>query len=108
MSLGRTRFERLLLIGTCSQFLGVDALKAAVNEAKHGKDIKRYLEAQGLLFNLAPQEPEAVRDSQWMDQQAKLNQTQTAALEKQLMEYKNNLVKESVRVSSITRSFESC
>jgi COP9 signalosome complex subunit 1 len=95
---GRTRLERLLLIGTCSAFLGVDALKAAVNEAKNGRDIKRYLEAQTHLETIGPQEPEAVRDTQWMDQQDKQNQAQTAALEKQLKEYKNNLVKESIRV----------
>jgi hypothetical protein len=33
-----------------------------------------------------------------MDQQQKLNEAQTASLEKQLKEYKNNLVKESIRV----------
>ncbi|KAG0646976.1 COP9 signalosome complex subunit 1 [Hyphodiscus hymeniophilus] len=97
---GRTRLERLLLIGSCSSFLGVDAYKAAVHEAKHGKDIKRYLEAQTPLETIAPQEPEAVRDTQWMDQQSKLNEIQTASLEKQLKEYKNNLVKESIRMGN--------
>jgi hypothetical protein len=97
-SSGRTRLERLLLIGTYSQFLGVDALKAAVNEAKHGKDIKRYLDAQISLETIAPQEPEARRDLAWMEKQEKENQVQAASLEKQLKEYKNNLVKESIRV----------
>lgn len=76
----------------------MDALKAAVNEAKSGRDIRRYLEAQTLLETIGPLEPEAIRDMAWMDQQDKHNQAQTAALEKQLKEYKHNLVKESIRV----------
>jgi COP9 signalosome complex subunit 1 len=50
---------------------------------------------------MGAQEPEAIRDTVWMDQQDKLNQTQTAHLEGQLKGYKQNLVKESIRVSKL-------
>ncbi|QSS65709.1 COP9 signalosome complex subunit [Histoplasma capsulatum] len=36
---GRTKFARLYLIGTCSTFLSVEALKMAVVDAKGGKDM---------------------------------------------------------------------
>ena len=80
-------------------------MKAAVNEAKNGRDIKRYLEAQTHLETVGPNEPEAARDTVWMDQQEKHNQAQKAALEKQLKEYKNNLVKESIRVYLFVHQF---
>lgn len=95
---GRTRLERLILIGTCSSYLGVEALKIAVREAKKGKDVKRYLEAQTHLETIGPQEREAVRDKAWMDMTDKLNQAETQRLEAELKGYKNNLIKESIRV----------
>lgn len=95
---GRTRVERLLLIGASSTFLGIDALKLAVREAKAGKDINRYLAAVGSLQVIGPEEKEAVRDDAWVDNQIKLNQNETARLEQELKGYKNNLVKESIRV----------
>ena len=95
---GRTRLERLILIGTCSSYLGVEALKTTVREAKKGKDVKRYLEAQTHLETIGPQEREAVRDTAWMDMTEKLNQAETQRLEAELKGYKNNLIKESIRV----------
>ena len=98
LSAGRTRLERLILIGTCSSFLGVDALKLAVKEAKKGKDVKRYLEAQTHLETIGPLEREAVRDRAWMEMTEKHNQAETQRLEAELKGYKNNLIKESIRV----------
>ena len=74
---GRTRLERLILIGTCSSYLGVEALKLAVREARKGKDIKRYLEAQNHLETIGPQEPEAIRDKAWIEKTEKQNQAET-------------------------------
>jgi COP9 signalosome complex subunit 1 len=96
---GRTRLERLILIGTCSSYLAVEALKTAVREAKKGKDVKRYLEAQSHLETIGPQEREAVRDPAWMDRTEKQNQAETLRLEAELKGYKNNLIKESIRVN---------
>jgi COP9 signalosome complex subunit 1 len=95
---GRTRLDRLVHIGVCSSFLGVEALKLAVREAKTGKDVRRYLEAQTHLETIGPGEPEAVRDKSWIDRTDKQNQAEAKRLEEELKGYKNNLVKESIRV----------
>ncbi|PBP22723.1 26S proteasome subunit RPN7 [Diplocarpon rosae] len=92
--------ERLLLIGVCSSFLGVEALKAAVKEAKRGSDIKRYLDAQNHLETVGPHEPEAVRDLPWMERTEKHNIAETQRLEAELKGYKNNLIKESIRMGN--------
>ncbi|KAE8451956.1 hypothetical protein EG329_002120 [Mollisiaceae sp. DMI_Dod_QoI] len=97
---GRTRLERLILIGNCSSILGVDAFKLAVKEAKRGKDITRYLEAQTPLETLAPREPEAARDLAWMDRTKSSNIAETARLESEVKGYKNNLIKESTRMGN--------
>lgn len=101
---GRTRLERLILIGVSSTYLGVEALKLAAVEAKRGRDIKRYLEAQSHLEVIGPQEREAVRDLAWMETTDKQNQAETARLEAELKGYKNNLIKESIRVSLFTKA----
>ena len=81
--------------------LCVDALKAAVTEAKSGRDVQRYREAWESLRVAAPHEPEAALDNAWIDNTEKLNKTETARLEAELKGYKNNLIKESIRVSSL-------
>lgn len=96
--LGRTRFDRLLLIGQCSVPLCVDALKAAVAEAKRGKDIQRYRDAFECIRVAAPDEPEAKWDEAWVTATGKANKAETHRLETELKGYKNNLVKESIRV----------
>jgi len=95
---GRTRLERLILIGTCSSYLGVEALKIAIREAKRGKDVRKYLETQTHLETIGPVEPEATRDVTWMDKTERQNQAETQRLEAELKGYKNNLIKESIRV----------
>ncbi len=97
--IGRTRFERLFFIGQHSVSLCVDALKAAVLEAKGGRDINRYRLAQEKLASLGPHEPEASYDKEWVDRVARDNSAKTKRLEDELKGYKNNLIKESVRVS---------
>lgn len=99
-STGRTRFERLLLIGTCCAPLSVDALKAAVNEAKKGSDVYRYKQAWDRLRQVSPNEPEAQRDESWIEKTEWANKAETARLETELKGYRNNLIKESIRVWS--------
>lgn len=96
--LGRTRFDRLLLIGRSSVPLCVDALKAAVVEAKKGSDVNRYREALEYIRMAAPNEPEAAVDEAWVNATEKSNKATTRQLESELKGYKNNLVKESIRV----------
>jgi hypothetical protein len=98
LTTGRTRFDRLFLIGRCSVALCVDALKAAVVEAKKGQDVQRYRDAWECLRTAAPGEPEATFDDAWAQATDKANKAETQRLEAQLKGYKNNLVKESIRV----------
>lgn len=88
-----------MLIGTTSTALAFEALKLATVEAKQGKDIKRYLEAHSALYQIAPEDPDATRDQAWVDSTDRQNQAETARLEAELKGYKNNLIKESIRVS---------
>ncbi|KAI2638275.1 26S proteasome subunit RPN7-domain-containing protein [Xylaria nigripes] len=95
---GRTRFDRLLLIGQCSIPLCLDALKAAVVEAKKGKDVQRYRDAWECIRTAGPNEPEAQFDDAWVQATEKSNKSMTYQLEAELKGYKNNLVKESIRI----------
>ncbi|RKF63653.1 COP9 signalosome complex subunit 1 [Erysiphe neolycopersici] len=97
---GRTIYQRLLLIGVNSTVLGVEALKAAISDAKNGKDIQRYLGAQSVLETIAPQEPEANKDIEWISYIERMVQMETQRLEAELKQYKNNLIKESIRMGN--------
>ena len=98
---GRTRFERLLLIGTSSSYLYLEALKAAVAEAKQGTDVERYENAVSYLRELAPNDPDATPDLDWIDRMKKQVKSATDKMELELKGYKNNLIKESIRVCYI-------
>ncbi|EEQ34903.1 COP9 signalosome complex subunit 1 [Microsporum canis CBS 113480] len=97
---GRTKFARLYLIGTCSSYLSVDALKMAVAEAKSGKDVKCYENAVEALSRAAPSDNEAVLDTEWINYTTKLVKADTSRLERELKGYKNNLIKESIRMGN--------
>jgi COP9 signalosome complex subunit 1 len=79
--------------------LCVDALKAAVVEAKKGKDVSRYRDAWDCIRIAAPSEPEAKFDNAWVEGKERANKAETHRLEMELKGYKNNLIKESIRVS---------
>jgi COP9 signalosome complex subunit 1 len=81
--------------------LCVDALKAAVAESKKGKNPEYYRMNQKILQAVAPEEPEARSDEDWVDATVRRNKVETTKLEEQLKQYKNNLVKESIRVCQI-------
>lgn len=98
-SLGRTRWDRLFLIGRTSARLCVDALKAAVAEAKRGKDIDRYVQAVEHLRTVLPTDQDAVLDKSWIERTGQANRAETQRLDAELKGYKNNLIKESIRVS---------
>ncbi|TQV94233.1 hypothetical protein V2A60_002726 [Cordyceps javanica] len=95
---GRTRFDRLLLIGKHCVPLRLDALKGAIAEAKSGRDVSHYKQAWDCIRKLAPNEPEATRDEAWIAATEKSNKAETQRLESELKGYKNNLIKESIRV----------
>ncbi|CAI6085433.1 hypothetical protein V2G26_020603 [Clonostachys chloroleuca] len=97
---GRTRFDRLMLLGESSVPLCVDALKAAVVEAKNGRDVGRYRGAWEYIRVAAPNEPEAIRDNAWIESTETANKAETARLEVELKGYRNNLIKESIRMGN--------
>ncbi|ODH52587.1 hypothetical protein GX48_01367 [Paracoccidioides brasiliensis] len=98
--LWRTRLARLYLIGTCSTFLSVDALKMAITEAKAGRDVEFYTRAVEALARVAPHDPEAKLDAAWVDYTSKVLKAETDRLEHELKGYKNNLIKESIRMGN--------
>lgn len=69
-----------------------------MQEAKKGRDTKRYTDAQKRLSELAPSEAAAQQDTAWYDRVTKQNAVDTHKLEGELKGYKNNLIKESIRV----------
>lgn len=78
--------------------LCVDALKASIAEAKRGRDTQRYREAVECLRIAAPSDQDATFDQTWLETQEKANKAETNRLLTELKGYKNNLIKESIRV----------
>lgn len=98
---GRTRYARLYLIGTTSTVLASEALKAAVTEAKTGHDVERYTSAIAALKpHLAPGDEDGVLDQAWVEKIEKQNKAESNRLEAELKGYKNNLIKESIRMGN--------
>lgn len=50
------------------------------------------------LAEVAPNESESILDTEWVDRTQKLVKAETDRLEHELKGYKNNLIKESIRV----------
>ncbi|OAP63596.1 hypothetical protein AYL99_02823 [Fonsecaea erecta] len=98
---GRTVFRRLHLIASCSTYLAEEAARMAVLEAKKGSDVRNYLEALALLERVSRgKNPDHLLDPAWASQQEKKNVAETARLESELKGYKNNLIKESIRMGN--------
>lgn len=85
-------------IGQCCPTLSVEALKMAVQEAKRGDDLDRYRNAWQVIKEAAPDQDEAKFDSEWVIEKEESNKKELARLEAELKGYKNNLIKESIRV----------
>ncbi|KAF2089275.1 COP9 signalosome-like protein complex subunit 1 [Saccharata proteae CBS 121410] len=95
---GRTQLQRLFLIGSTSTYLSLDALRTAITLAKQGKDVALYQEAVERLHSINPDESMAVLDTAWCDRKTKEIKAEQENLESQLKGYKNNLIKESIRM----------
>ncbi|MCJ1331619.1 hypothetical protein MMC10_008310 [Thelotrema lepadinum] len=95
---GKTRISRLYHIARTSSYLYAEAAKAAVIEAKQGKDLKIYEQAIRLLQQLAPQDSEAAFDKEWIERTLRETTAETQRLDGELKGYKNNLIKESIRM----------
>ncbi|KAG8526924.1 uncharacterized protein KY384_008353 [Bacidia gigantensis] len=104
-NLGRTRYERLYLIGVSSTYLCLDALKAAIKEVKKntdetrkGVDVSQYEQAVATLYGIVPSDPDAILDTAWVERMKKVSKAETDKMEVELKGYKNNLIKESIRM----------
>lgn len=78
--------------------LALDALHLAIPAAKNAKDTQLYLEMAQLLHSMKPEDAMATVDTEWIEKVNKLNDHETERLEHELRGYKNNLIKESIRV----------
>ncbi|KAF3004194.1 hypothetical protein E8E13_006527 [Curvularia kusanoi] len=97
---GRTRTDRLHHIGSHSPYLALDAYRLAIAEAKKGKYVDLYLQLVEDLSAIAPQDPAALTDTAWAEKKAQESQREQDRLEHELKSYKNNLIKESIRMGS--------
>lgn len=74
-------------------------------EAKKGADVRNYNEAVALLKKVSGgKNVDGFLDPVWAAQQEKKNAAESARLENELKGYKNNLIKESIRVRFCRRS----
>ncbi|MCJ1243103.1 hypothetical protein MMC30_000300 [Trapelia coarctata] len=95
---GKTQIHRLHHIGTSSTQLYLEALKAAIAAAKRGKDVELYKTVSAALFQIVPDDPDATQDSAWITKTASEVNKETSRLELELKGYRNNLIKESIRM----------
>ncbi|CAK7206416.1 hypothetical protein SEUCBS139899_009208 [Sporothrix eucalyptigena] len=95
---GPTRFDRLMLVGRSSVPLYLDALKLALAEAQQSHDISRYREVWGYLKLAGVDDAELRYNKSWVESTDAANKAETKRLEREMKVYKNNLVKESIRM----------
>jgi COP9 signalosome complex subunit 1 len=97
-SVGATRLARLHHIGQTSTFLAVDAYQLAISSAKQGKNVGLYRELVGDYSRIRPHDPLAALDIEWAEKKQRELKDEGEKLEHELRSYKNNLIKESIRV----------
>lgn len=87
------------MIARFSAHLQLEAFRMLVTETKQGLNIGNYANAVAEFHKVAPNDPLARLDEEWVQNVAKKIKTQTDRLEAELKAYKNNMIKESIRVS---------
>ncbi|KAG9518032.1 hypothetical protein E4T50_13658 [Aureobasidium sp. EXF-12298] len=93
-----TRVNRLSNIAHLCPPLAIDALHLAIPTSKNAKDTQQYLDLTKLLHQISPDDDLAGVDTAWVEKTNKLNEHETERLENELRGYKNNLIKESIRM----------
>ncbi|KAH6307433.1 hypothetical protein HBI39_099130 [Parastagonospora nodorum] len=97
---GFTRVDRLHHIGSHSPYFAVDAYRLAIAEAKKGKNVSLYTALVEEFSNIAPDDPAALLDTAWAEKKTREIQQEQDRLEHELKSYKNNLIKESIRMGN--------
>ncbi|QDS71962.1 hypothetical protein FKW77_001138 [Venturia effusa] len=95
---GPTKIMRLRMIATTCPPLALEAFRMAITDLMTGKDVQGYMDVVAEFQKLAPNEPLAQINTAWATQQTQRNNTETNRLEHELKTYKNNLIKESIRM----------
>lgn len=91
-------FECLLYIGKFSVLLCIDVFKVVIKEVKGGKDVCRYKEVWDVIWIVVLNDFDVVWDEEWIDWIMRVNKIEIVCFEIELKGYKNNLIKESIRV----------
>ncbi|KAK9360436.1 26S proteasome subunit RPN7-domain-containing protein [Lipomyces starkeyi] len=97
---GRNAIDRLLFIADRCAPLAKDALKLAIASLKQTAEVNRYEDAVERLHEIAPHDPRATIDTVWVDEVSKATRSTGDKLELELKSYKNNLIKESIRMGN--------
>ena len=96
---GHGQIHRLKFIALKSSTLQGDALKIAIRLIKDTTlDVSLYQETVEQLRLLDSGSPESVVDRSWVENAIRTTKITTEKLEAELKNYKNNLIKESIRV----------
>lgn len=95
------------MIGQYCPPLREEAAKLAIREAKKGADVGSFQLAVALLQSVPGYRDSAnLLDKTWAVEQEKKNNKDTIKLENELKGYKNNLIKESIRVRALSKPLE--
>ncbi|KAK9322688.1 26S proteasome subunit RPN7-domain-containing protein [Lipomyces orientalis] len=97
---GRNAVDRLLFIADRCPALAVDALILAIASLKQTAEVSRYEDAVERLHAIAPHDPRATADAGWVEAVTKATRSTGDKLELELKSYKNNLIKESIRMGN--------
>ncbi|KAK6506523.1 hypothetical protein TWF506_011429 [Arthrobotrys conoides] len=95
---GRMKVTRLLFIGSHCPPLAVEALKTAIGIVKADRDVRLYRQAVQSLQVFAPNDPDGKLDEEWIEKTTRDVKQKTDRLEAELKSYKNNMIKESIRI----------
>lgn len=76
----------------------MDAYRLAIAEAKRGKNVSLYTGLVEDFSAIAPEDDAALTDTVWAEKRTRETQLEQDRLEHELRSYKNNLIKESIRV----------
>lgn len=97
---GPLRLDRLIAIAKAPSILSLDALRLAVAAARSGNDTGKYTKLVEGLQQVAPNDPLAQLDKEYVSETNRKVKAESDRLEFELKQYKNNLIKESIRVRS--------
>jgi COP9 signalosome complex subunit 1 len=89
---------KLFVIARASPPLSADAFRLAIAETKRGSNVDLYMQVVEDFSKLSPSDSLAQVDTDWAEATTKRVKVDTDRLEHELKTYKNNLIKESIRM----------